>query len=52
MNPEEVLQLVLSLLDKYNVPYMITGSFASNMHGFPRTTYDADVIIEITMQSL
>jgi len=46
MNPEEILQLILSKLDQYGIPYMITGSFASNMHGVPRSTYDADVVIE------
>lgn len=52
MTPEEALQLALSKLDECSIPYMITGSFASNMHGVPRATYDADVVIDVDQQSL
>lgn len=52
MNPEEILQLILSRLDQCGIPYMITGCFASNMHGVPRSTYDADVVIEGDRESL
>lgn len=46
MNPEDVLEIVLTKLEECNIPYMITGSFASNVHGVPRATQDADVVIE------
>jgi hypothetical protein len=52
MIPEEALQLVLARLDECGIPYMITGSFASNMQGVPRATQDADVIIEANHKSL
>jgi hypothetical protein len=52
MTPEEALQLALSRLDECSIPYIITGSFASNMHGVPRATYDADVVIDVDQQSL
>ena len=52
MTPEEAVQLALSRLDECSIPYMITGSFASNMHGVPRATYDADVVIDVDQQSL
>jgi hypothetical protein len=52
MNPEDALQLVLTKLDECQIPYMITGSFASNMHGVPRATQDADVVIEADQGSL
>jgi len=52
MIPEEVLQIVLSRLDRYEIQHMVTGSFASNMHGVPRTTYDADVVIDASRDSL
>ena len=52
MTPEEALQLALSKLDECSIPYMVTGSFASNMHGVPRATYDADVVIDVDQQSL
>jgi hypothetical protein len=47
MSPDEALQLVLDKLEGYGIDYMLTGSFASNMHGVPRTTYDADIVIEV-----
>jgi len=52
MTPEEVLQEVLSRLDQCGIAHMITGSFASNAHGVPRATYDADVVIESDRQTL
>jgi polynucleotide 5'-kinase involved in rRNA processing len=52
VSPEEALQLVLDKLEGCGIDYMITGSFASNMHGVPRTTYDADIVIEIETGSL
>ena len=52
MTPEESLALVLSKLDQFDIPYMITGSFASNVHSLPRATYDADVVIELAPKSL
>ena len=47
MNPEEALVIVIDKLDEQGIPYMIFGSFASNLHGVPRTTHDADLVIEI-----
>ena len=52
MSPEEALQLILDKLEGCGIDYMLTGSFASNMHGVPRTTYDADIVIEIEPSSL
>ncbi|MFO7737279.1 MAG: hypothetical protein R6V46_02290 [Desulfatiglandaceae bacterium] len=47
MSPDEALQFVLNKLEENGIEYMLTGSFASNMHGVPRTTYDADIVIEV-----
>ena len=52
MTPEDSLKLILSKLDEYGIPYMITGSFASNIHGLPRATQDADVVIETDARTL
>lgn len=52
MSPEEALQLVLDKLEDCGIDYMLTGSFASNMHGVPRTTYDADIVIEVEPAAL
>jgi len=34
-------------LEENGIDYMLTGSFARNMHGVPRTTYDVDIVIEV-----
>jgi len=52
MMPEDALKLLLSKLDECGIPYMITGSFASNIHGLPRATQDADVVIEVEQRAL
>ena len=52
MTAEEALELLLSKLDECGIPYMITGSFASNIHGLPRATQDADIVIEVERRTL
>jgi hypothetical protein len=52
MIPEDALQEVLSRLDQCGISHMITGSFASNMHGVPRATQDAGIVIEANQGSL
>lgn len=47
ISPDELLASVVSVLDECHVPYMIVGSFASNLHGMPRATQDADIVVEI-----
>jgi hypothetical protein len=46
MTFEEALRLVLSRLREFGIPFMITGSFASNIHGIPRATQDVDLVID------
>lgn len=46
MNQEEVLTLVLDALHHSGIAFMVTGSFAGNLHGLPRATQDADVVVE------
>ncbi len=52
MIPEEALKIVAEKLEACGIAYMIAGSFASNVHGMPRTTHDADVIVETSEPSL
>lgn len=49
---ESILQRLSSALDAAGVPYMLTGSFASSLHGAPRVTHDVDVVIAPTLGSL
>ena len=46
MSISEVVQWIKNTLDRHNVAYMLTGSFASAYYGAPRSTQDIDVIIE------
>jgi hypothetical protein len=47
MTPLEVLKLVAANLDQLSIPYMIGGSFASSAHGVPRSTLDADLVVDL-----
>jgi hypothetical protein len=48
VTPEErTLDAVISLLERLDIPYMITGSLASSHHGRPRATHDADLVIDL-----
>jgi len=46
MTPDQVLREVAGLLSRSDIPYMVTGSFASSMLGLPRSTRDLDVVVD------
>lgn len=48
----QTLSRLVQLLDLLRIPYMIAGSVASSFHGRPRTTHDADVVIDPTPEAL
>ena len=52
MSAAALLATLVPLLDGAGVPYMITGSFASTLHGEPRTTHDLDVVIDPSRAAL
>lgn len=52
MTPDEAVVAVLAALDAAAVPYMIVGSLASNFHGIPRATRDADFVVRLTHDHL
>ncbi len=41
---------VFDVLETLEIPYMVVGSFASTFWGRPRTTHDADLIVQIAPQ--
>jgi hypothetical protein len=49
---EEVLGNVVRLFEALAIPYMVTGSIAASYHGRPRSTHDADVVIDPTPAQL
>jgi hypothetical protein len=43
---EDVVAGVVRLLNEAGIPHMVAGSLASSFHGRPRTTHDADLVID------
>lgn len=53
MTPEEeALGRVVERLEALAIPYMVAGSVASSHHGRPRSTHDADIVIDPTPGAL
>ena len=52
MSIEEVFRKVQSALDAAGIGYMVTGSFASSIHGEPRASKDIDIVIAPTREQL
>lgn len=52
MSAQEFLVRIRAALDATAVPYMVTGSFASSIHGTPRTTQDVDIVIATKPEQL
>jgi hypothetical protein len=44
----ETFREVTERLDRLEIPYMVTGSFAMGVYATARTTLDIDIIVEIT----
>ena len=52
MSVEQVFRTVLGALETARIPYMVTGSFASAIHGEPRASKDIDIVIAPTREQL
>lgn len=44
---QALLARVVGELRRLAIPYMVTGSTASSLHGEPRSTHDIDIIVEL-----
>ena len=51
MTEQELLIDCLRRLNASGIPYMLTGSMASNFWGVPRTTHDLDFVIQLSQSS-
>jgi hypothetical protein len=47
MMSEEFVGLVIDGLAKLEIPFMLVGSFSSNFYGIPRSTKDADFVLQL-----
>lgn len=52
MNGEDAVAAVIDAFNMMGIPYMLTGSLASNFYGVPRATQDADFVIQLTGHSV
>jgi len=48
MSAAKVFCEIIAALNQANIPYMLTGSFASNLYGSARATQDIDLVIAAT----
>lgn len=46
------LAVIVEELDRFGIPHMLAGAFASTYHGDPRTTNDIDVVIDPSRDAL
>jgi hypothetical protein len=52
IDPRELLVKIAEILDKNNIPYLITGGMAVFVWGRPRFTADIDLIVELPAAKL
>src|SRR5437870_6272813 len=52
MSIDDFFVRLVAALERTNVPYMVTGSYASSAHGTPRATNDIDIVIAPTPEQL
>jgi len=52
MTSDEAVVAFIDVLERLNVAYVITGSLASNFHGVPRSTRDADFVVDLAGDAL
>lgn len=45
--PVEVTLQVIDVLEALDIPHHLGGSFASSVHGVPRQTHDADIVVDL-----
>jgi hypothetical protein len=50
--PGGLLQTIVAVLEAAGIPHMVVGSFASTVHGEPRTTRDLDLVIDPNLDQL
>lgn len=52
MTPEQLLCRIAKILEKLDIPYLVTGGFAVAVLAKPRYTADIDIVIELVPQKL
>jgi hypothetical protein len=52
VNPNDIVLKLISALNQVAIPYMVVGSFSSNIHGIERNTKDADLVLQLDAKSI
>jgi len=55
MSPPDALavaHLVVKVLEELGIPYYVGGSLASSFHGIPRSTEDADIVVDLRLEQV
>ena len=47
MSQQDLLRTVVLALNKAEIDFMLTGSFASSLQGEPRSTHDIDLVVDM-----
>ena len=47
MNADEAVVALVRVLESLAIPYMVSGSLATNVYGVPRATDDGDFVLEL-----
>ena len=49
---EDFLEKLIEKLNQQSIPYMLSGSISSSLHGQPRATRDVDIVIAATEEQV
>jgi hypothetical protein len=55
MNPDSpvaAIATVVSALETMGIPWFLSGSLASSLHGVPRATNDADLVVDLPLSAV
>ena len=52
MSSNSITLAVIEALERAGFPYMLVGSYSSNLYGVPRSTKDADLVVEFGNRSI
>lgn len=52
MTGNDALLKLLAVLNQLSIPYMLVGSYSSNIYGIPRMTKDADLVLQLDADAL
>jgi hypothetical protein len=52
MPQQQLLKKVVQVLNSLQIDFMVSGSYASSMHGQPRATHDIDLVVSLDPESV